>query len=266
MEEPFRSVGPRAFEIISKPSHASEVSGVFIRMIGQLKTERSAHPFAALWTNILAGLWGMVAAYILFDSLLITHKSRYAFAAIFPLISAWATLERKRWGRLALMGLSLTTVGVFALMAGVYAYVHHPWQEEARTLGSGATSLIVAYGIGTAAAIGLLTLAGVTGFWLCLPHVAAVFNQNKRATLITAQRGIATVLVICWGAAIALAPLMDENNQNAPGHSGHINTGRARPRNANRPNLRKGNSLSQRNSVPNAMSFAMRSEDSDSRR
>ena len=194
-------------------------------MIGQHKTGQSAPPFAALCTNILAVLWSIVAAYVLFDSLLITHKHRYAVAAIFPLISAWATLERKRWGRLALMGLSVATVVVFALLSGVFARFYHPWQEEAQTLGSGATSLILAYGIGTAAAVGLLTLAAVTGCWLCLPHVAAVFNQNKRATLVKAQRGIAIVLAGCWAAAIALAPLMNEGDQD-----GRVNPTRARPR------------------------------------
>lgn len=233
-------------------------------MKGQYETGRSTRPFAALWTNILAILWGAVAAYILFDSLLITHKNRFAIAAIFPLISAWATLERKRWGRLALMGLSLATVVVFALMTGLFARFYHPWQEEALTLGNSATTLIVAYGIGTAAAIGLLTLAAVTGFWLCLPNVAAVFNQNKRATLVTAQRAIAMVLVGCWAAAIALVPLMDEGDQDASGHAGH-NPLRARPRgNPHRPTA-PTNPLSQRD-AHNDISRAIRADVSESSR
>ena len=229
-------------------------------MIGQHKTGPSASPFAALWTNILAVLWSIVAAYILFDSLLITHKHRYAVAAIFPLISAWATLERKRWGRLALMGLSLATVVVFALLSGVFARFYHPWQDEAQTLGNGATSLIIAYGLGTAAAVGLLTLAAVTGCWLCLPHVAAVFNQNKRATLVKAQRGIALVLVGCWAAAIASAPLMNEGDQD-----GRVIPTRASPRAKPRHGSVSVNSLPQSALSHNDNSRATRADASDSR-
>lgn len=223
-------------------------------MKGQHKTRHVAYPLTALWTNVLAGSWGAVAAYILFDSLFITHKNRCAVAALFPLVSAWATLERKRWGRLALMGLSLTTVLLFALMAGLFTRFHYAWQTEARTLAASASALLVSYGIGIWTAIGLLTLATVTGGWLCLPQVAAEFNHNKRLALIRAQRGIATVVVGCWAAFIALTPLMKQDGQDM-GRS----VLRARPRgNPHR--------IAHRLADASDSSRATRSELSDSRR
>ena len=57
-----------------------------------------------LSTTLLALAWGITSAYILFYSLLISHNIRPCLAALVPLVITWATLERKRWGRLALLG------------------------------------------------------------------------------------------------------------------------------------------------------------------
>ena len=98
-------------------------------------------------------------------------------------------------------------------MSGLFARLQHFWQPGALIPVKGVPSLVVAYGLGAAAAISLLTLAVITGFWLCLPGVAAAFNQNKRAALVKAQRGIAILVVAGWAIFIGFAPFASQIGQ-----------------------------------------------------
>ena len=176
-------------------------------MEGSRKTRQSASAYTAPLINALACLWGAAAAYILCCSLLVTHKAVFALAALVPLVAAWATLERKRWGRMALMGLSLTTVGVFAFGLGVFMASLDHVQPQVRSVGNSLRHLAALYDISAPAAFSLVVLASLTGLWMLRGEVIAEFNQNKKSALAGAQRLIAGVLVCCWGGAIALTPL-----------------------------------------------------------
>ena len=176
-------------------------------MEGSQKTLPSASVYTAPLINTLACLWGAASAYILCCSLLVTHKILFALAALVPLIAAWATLERKRWGRMALMGLSLTTVGVFAFGLGVFMASLDHVQPQVRSVSNSLRDLAALYDISAAAIFGLVVLAAVTGMWMLRREVKAEFNENKKGALAGAQRVIAGVLVCCWGAAIAYTPL-----------------------------------------------------------
>ena len=172
-----------------------------------IRQEKFAH--ATFCTTLLACLWGAEAAYILSYSLFITHNMHLGLTALVPLVAVWATLERKRWGRLALMGLSLTTIGFFLVAVTVLIFLPNPTQTvEMQSLTHLLYSLEATYNIGMPVVLGILLLAAFTGPWLCHPLVVAEFDQRKQRSMANAQRAIATVLVGCWGAAIALHPLL----------------------------------------------------------
>lgn len=178
-------------------------------MKGLITPRNEKTSYAAFCTSLLACLWGGGAAYILCYSLLITHNNRLAMTALVPLVAVWATLERKRWGRLALMGLSITTIGLFLIAMTLLTIFPYTAQSvEVQSLANFRSLLEAAYGISTQAVLGMLLLAAVTGAWLWHPRVVAEFDQHKRHTLAKAQRAIAAVLVGCWGAAIAMNPLL----------------------------------------------------------
>ncbi len=168
----------------------------------------AASALTAPLTNALACLWGAAAAYILCCSLLITHRYGYALAALVPLIAAWATLERKRWGRMALTGLSMITACPFIFLLAEFAALHSQAQPKKFTLGSGVRDIAALYDISATAGFGLVVLAVVTWLWMLRRQVKNEFNQHKKNTLANAQRAIATVLVCCWGGAVALTPLV----------------------------------------------------------
>jgi hypothetical protein len=152
-------------------------------------------------TTLLASGWGLISAYILFTSLL-NHASSLKvkcftlMAALFPLIAVWATIERKRWGRLALLGMCASAL---CLCFGALSY--YLWLSSQ---GSGLTSGVPEslshlpffdspYTLGA-----LVVLAVANSIWLRSPRAIAEFEQNKRPALAVAQRVIATLLVGCW--------------------------------------------------------------------
>lgn len=156
-------------------------------------------------TTMLAGGWGVASAYILFNSLLVTHDARPCFIALVPLVVAWATLERKRWGRLALLGLSATALGLFVTACG---YMTAKYTNEVRLdVSSCIHGALKLFGDDPAAATAVLALAATTGLWLRRPQVVAEFERGKRPTLATAQRSIAMSLVGFWGIVVLFTPL-----------------------------------------------------------
>ena len=178
-------------------------------MEGSFPNRRDPSPFTTRCTTLLACLWGAAAAYILCHSLIVTHNKRYTIAAIVSLITVWATLERKRWGRMALIGLSVTTMGMFrVLRQRVFCVFRFFSAPEVRYTAQCSMKVADYYGISIPVTFGLLLLAVVSSLWLCRAEVVAEFNQHKRAVLVSGQRVIAITLVVCWGAAIALNPML----------------------------------------------------------
>lgn len=162
-----------------------------------------------LSTTLLAIAWGITSAYILFYSLLVSHNVRPCLAALVPLVITWATLERKRWGRLALLGLSCAAMGLFVGTLGLSASVVHatlPVAEQTplRCL----TMALGFFGEKSPLAGGVIVaLAAMTGLYLRRPNVAAEFEQGKKQTMALAQKGIAAALVGSWGLTFIGAPL-----------------------------------------------------------
>ena len=186
-------------------------------MEGSFPTRRGTSPFAVRCTTLLACLWGSAAAYILCHSLIVTHNKRYTVAALVSLITVWATLERKRWGRMALIGVSVTTIGIFGFFVSAFsAFPGSSQPSQVRTLHKAVAQVAAYYGISLPVVFGFLLLAVVSSLWLCRAEVVTEFEQHKRPVLVSGQRVIATALIACWGAAIALNPMLPFQLGHAP--------------------------------------------------
>src|SRR5579883_1668485 len=125
-------------------------------------------PSARLLTTFLACGWGLASAYLLFHALLVTHDAGPCFAALVPLIIVWATLERKRWGRLALLGLSATALGIFVGAVGWIASIGknmYNYYPPLRHLADYARIALNVYSENPNTAKIVLFLAALTGLW-----------------------------------------------------------------------------------------------------
>lgn len=170
------------------------------------RPHNGAPPTTRFLTTLLASSWGFAAAYTLFHALLISHDLRLFSASLVPLITVWATLERKRWGRLALLGLSATALGLFAALLGFVAQEFTRLQPDEQTPERFAALLLACFDHRAGIALTLLALALATGFWMRQPTVVAEFERGKKATLAAGQRAIALCLVAFWSVSLLLTP------------------------------------------------------------
>ena len=139
-------------------------------------------------TTFFAVGWGLLAAYQLLDGLLVTHSVRFMVDGPMALLMVWATLERKRWGRLALLGMSATVLVVCLL-----------GRRLAEATGSEGLSATIEFFATTPGGLGaMLLLAAWTVFWLRRSAIVAEFEQGKRTGLRMGQRAIALTLVGLW--------------------------------------------------------------------
>jgi hypothetical protein len=156
-------------------------------------------------TTLLAGGWGLSSAYILFHSILISHDSRPAIVSFIPLVIVWATLERKRWGRLALVGLSATSLGLFVSGVGyLVAFGNYNFTPSEKDLAHYSQLILRMYSGAPTVTYLTLVLALTTNLWMRLPSVVAEFERGKRATLAKAQHAIAFSLVSSWAALVLI--------------------------------------------------------------
>lgn len=157
-------------------------------------------------TTIIAGAWGLASAYLLFYSLLVKPDMRLFLSSLLPLVAVWATIERKRWGRLALLGLSSASLGFFAAAIGLAISVNF---KNLQTGKAGFDSLIntvlkSGFKEQPQIAFAILVLAAMTAYWMCLPNVRTEYERGKNAKLAIAQRAIAMTVVGCWGITFLL--------------------------------------------------------------
>lgn len=145
-------------------------------------------------TTLFAISWGLLAAYQLVHGVLVTHSVRFMVVGPMALLMVWATLERKRWGRIALLGMSVTVL-VVCLVGARLADV------------TGAEGLHATLNFFAACPGGLgamLLLAVWTVFWMRRSAIVAEFEQGKRTGLRTGQRAIALTLVGLWALMLIL--------------------------------------------------------------
>lgn len=140
-------------------------------------------------------------------------------AALVALIVVWATLERKRWGRLALQGLSATTLGMFIAALGYVARISGPWTGQVVSdLASYVQGALGIYSSDTAMGYTIVVLACISSLWLSRPAIIAEFERGKKRDLAAAQGLIAIALVGCWGAIVISNPVAPDERMEVKGN------------------------------------------------
>ena len=144
-------------------------------------------------TTLLASGWGVLAVYALIHALVIQHSVFIAFAYFFPLLAVWAVLERKRWGRLSLLGMCLLTP-VILLVLLLYLDADHLHLKPDALVHFG--MLQSCGGMLPGVSLVMISMAGT--YWFSHPHAIAEFERNKRPSLARAQHSIALTLASIW--------------------------------------------------------------------
>lgn len=156
-------------------------------------------------TTLIACAWGMASAYALFYSLLIKFNLRDFLLALVPLVAVWAAIERKRWGRLAMLGLSSVALGACAAALGLAIATHLTALQAGKpVLNAILHDALYSFGGQPQIAIALLVLGAMTAPWMCRPAVRDEYESGKKATLAVAQKAIAMTVVGCWGVTFLL--------------------------------------------------------------
>jgi hypothetical protein len=140
---------------------------------------------------------------MLVRSAFVSHQMRYGLGAPIPLFIVWATLERKRWGRLALVVISLTAVAMFI---GV-AFLAFGLNVGVITGHQGSPAALLAwlknfYAQDTTTVAIVIGLAAATGFWMCRAAVVEEFERGKKNALALGQWAIAVVLAASYTAML----------------------------------------------------------------
>jgi hypothetical protein len=136
----------------------------------------------------------------------ISHQMRYGLGAPIPLFIVWATLERKRWGRLSVLVISLTAIAMFFAVAflafglNVGVFTGHQWSPSAMY-----SWLSTFYDQDTTTLAIVIALAVATGFWMCRAVVIAEFNKGKRNALAVGQWAIALSLAVAYTVTLFLS-------------------------------------------------------------
>ncbi len=153
----------------------------------------SEFPAAPVRTTLLASCWGVLAVYALIHALLIQHSLILAFAYFFPLLAVWAALERKRWGRLSLLGMCLLMPVILLVVLLYLDNAHLRLNLDA----------LIHFGMlqscgGMLPGISLIMLSMAGTYWFSHPQAVAEFERNKRPALARAQHSIALTLASIW--------------------------------------------------------------------
>jgi hypothetical protein len=145
-------------------------------------------------TTLFAVGWGLLASYQLLHGLFVTHSVRFMVVGPMALLMVWATLERKRWGRLALLGMSLTVL--FVCLVGA---------QLADATGAAGLHATLDFFASSPGGLGAMLLLSVwTVFWMRRSVIVAEFEHGKHTGLVMGQRAIALTLVGLWGLMLIL--------------------------------------------------------------
>jgi hypothetical protein len=167
----------------------------------------------SLITDSLAGIWVLLNVYGVLCDLAIPPAPTFAgfLALLTLLVVAWSVLERKRWGRIALLGIagikfvdiSMALICLLALgHLGFDMHMHGVWCPLL-VYSSHYGQMSVAIAFRTLLGCGSLTV--VTVLWLLHPDVKAEFNERKQFRTRRAQFAIALFLVTLWACGQLLA-------------------------------------------------------------
>ena len=133
-------------------------------------------------TNLLISVWCVACSMLLMHSGKSEPDARSYIGLPFVLIILWAALQRRRWGRLALVGICRV-----ALLHFVICYI----VGEPRMAGYPAIAVIL-----------YVASTSIVFLWLQSANVVKVFEYNKSAKLAPGQRAIALAVGLPALAAI----------------------------------------------------------------
>jgi hypothetical protein len=171
---------------------------------------RAAH-LARGFTTFLCCAWGYSFAYSFFRCVLDRCGLMVCLAAALPLVAVWASLERKRWGRLALIGLSLLAQALFGVILAILIFSHHVWIDPAERHFFGYVKYALRlFGETPETTLTLLLLSAATAIWLFMPWARAEYIQRKKRYLTPGQRVIAVSIVALWGLTMIATPTPPE--------------------------------------------------------
>jgi hypothetical protein len=175
------------------------------------KSSRLA-PWARSFTTALCCAWGYSFAYSFFRCIQDRSGLLVCMAAVLPLAAVWAALERKRWGRLVLIGQSLLAQALFAIMLSTLACSHPAWIDptERHFLGYVRHTLHL-FGETRATTMGILLLSAASSVWFCMPWVRREFESRKKPFLTPGQRLIAVTVVSVWCVTMVASPTRPES-------------------------------------------------------
>ena len=171
------------------------------------KTAYGGTPSPSGTTTLLACLWGLASSYAFFNAALVTHDNRLCVAALVALVIVWATLERKRWGLMALLGLSAVAPLIFLTMTAYVASISESWLPTQRNFETYVQYSLGLFGPDTTSTWVLLGLSLPTLAWMSRTKTAAEFSRGKVSQLVAAQRAIACVLAGSWSLSIFITPI-----------------------------------------------------------
>ncbi|HLJ57896.1 MAG TPA: hypothetical protein VKT77_22855 [Chthonomonadaceae bacterium] len=174
-------------------------------------------------TSLLCCIWGFTFGATFFECILDACGPLALFAAILPLVSIWAALERKRWARMVLMTLSALAIALFAIMAVWIACSDQGLPGAAdRDLQGFLLYALNHFSVTPGSALWILVLSATTLIWLCLPWVREEFASMKDPSLTPGHLLIAGWIVVFWGATMIATPAQDERS----GPQGLLRAGR----------------------------------------
>lgn len=161
------------------------------------ETDRPPPAHSSIVT-VLAGCWAFSGACGFFQSALVTHQIAPCVASFVPLVSGWAALERKRWGRLALLGMSWTILGACILGMVTLILIENHYGHHVPRRHAALVALLMRLYSANQPDMFRMPLAALSGLWLWRSRVIAEFNTNKRTSLAVMQHCIALTLVLVW--------------------------------------------------------------------
>jgi hypothetical protein len=164
-------------------------------------------------TTLLCCGWGYSFAYSFFRCMLDGSGVIVCLAAALPLAAVWAALERKRWGRLSLIVLSILAQALFVVMLSILLYSNHVRPEPADHHLSGCLhDAIHLFSETPDTTVAVLVLSFVTFVWFCMPWVRTEYVHQKKNYLSPGQRVIALSVVTLWGLTMIASPTPPETN------------------------------------------------------
>lgn len=163
---------------------------------------------ARITTTAIIICWGLLSACALAYNLLIEFDLRTTLVAIVPLAAVWASLDRKRWGRMTLLFVSaIAWVGyivalLFTLVTG------NDWMDGGVSLSNCVyMALRMMWNDYPPSGFVGLGLAAVTIYWMLRPEIVLEFGKGKQLKLSPGQRVIAILLAFCWTYAMLFTSL-----------------------------------------------------------